>query len=180
MNRDALRLPFVDNKEITKARCAHHLAAVDGAQTIAGLESALAAWVAAQCERPVGQELSAAEANRFSKEVRDAKKRKLDASSKFQVFSPVLWKHVNKDIVDTRWVLTWKSVDGRRAVKARLAARGFQDPVLAAGLVDTSSCVSLRSSHIQVISLSARKKWKLWSLDIKNALLQADPVLREV
>ena len=65
-------------------------------------------------------------------------------------------------------------------MKGRLVARGFQDPDLAAGLVDTSSCVSLRSSHLQVISLSALKKWSLWSLDIKNAFLQADPFPREV
>ena len=31
-----------------------------------------------------------------------------------------------------------------------------------------------------MISLSALKKWKLWSLDIKNAFLQADPFPREV
>ena len=85
-----------------------------------------------------------------------------------------------RDIAGTRWVLTWKSVEGRRTVKARLVARGFQDPDLAAGLVDTSSCVSHRSSHVQVISLSALRKWKLRSLDIKNAFLQADPFPREV
>ena len=52
-----------------------------------------------------------------------------------------------------------------------LVARGFQDPDVAAGLGDTSICVSLRSTHLQVISLSALKKWRLWSLDIKNAFL---------
>ena len=51
-------------------------------------------------------------------------------------------------------------------------AKGFQDPDLQEGLVDTSGCVALRSSHLQVISLSALKKWRLWSLDIKNAFLR--------
>ena len=180
MKQDALRLPFVENKEIIKAHCTPHLAAVDGTQTIAGLESALAAWVAAQCERPLGQELPSDDARRFSKEAGAAKYREPDAWCKFQAFSPVLWRNAAKDIVDTRWVLTWKSLEGKRAEKARLAARGFQDPDLAAGLVDTSSCLSLRSSHLQVISLSALKKWKLWSLDIKNAFSQADPFPREV
>ena len=106
LKQDALRLSFVNNKETIKAHCTHHLAAADGTQTIAGLESALTAWVAAQCERPLGQELSADDANRFSKEVRDAKKRELDAWRKFQVFSPVLRKSVAKDIAVTRWVLT--------------------------------------------------------------------------
>ena len=104
----------------------------------------------------------------------------LDAWCKFQVFSPVPQTTVTKDVVETRWVLTWKDLDGKRTVKARLVARGFQDPDLADGLVDTSSCVSQRFSHLQVISLSALKKWKLWSLDIKNACLQADPFPRAV
>ncbi len=82
--------------------------------------------------------------------------------------------------MDTRRVLTLEVVEGKRTVKARLVARGFQDPDLAAGLVDTSSCVSIRSSPLQVISLIALKKWSLWSLDIKNAFLQADPFPREV
>ena len=42
------------------------------------------------------------------------------------------------------------------------------------GNVDSAACVSRRSSHLQVISLGALGKWPLWSLDIKNAFLQAD------
>ena len=58
-------------------------------------------------------------------------------------------------------------MDGIKKVEARLVAKGFQDPDLTEGLVDTSGCVSLRSSHLQVASLSALNKWKIWSLDIK-------------
>ena len=166
LKQDALRLSFVGNKERIKPHCIHNLAAIDGAQTLAGLESALTAWVAAQCDRPPGQELSPDDETRFAKEAGEAKNRELDAWCKFKVFSPVLWKHVAKDIVDTRQVLTWKDVEEGRTVKARLVARGFQDPDLAAGLADTSSCVSLRSSHLQVTSLSALKRWKLSNLDI--------------
>ena len=64
--------------------------------------------------------------------------------------------------------MTWKMVDGKECVKARLAAKGFQDPDSKEGLVDTTGCVSLRSSRLQVISLSAIQKWNLWSLDVKN------------
>ena len=46
--------------------------------------------------------------------------------------------------------------------------------------MDTPSCVSMRSSHLQVISSGALKQWTLWSLDIKNALLQADSSRRGV
>ena len=128
MKRDALRLASVDIKEIIKAHCMNHLAAADGAQTIAGLESALTAWVAAQCKRPLGQELSADEVARFSKEVKDAKNRELNDWSKFQVFSPLMWKRVTKDIADTPWVLTWKSAEGRRTVKSAAGGSGVSGP----------------------------------------------------
>ena len=167
IKQDAMRLPFVENKEIIKAHCTHHLAAADGAPTIAGMESAFTARIAPQCDRPLGQELSAGDVHRFAKEAEAAKRRELDAWSKFQVYSPVLRENVAKDIADTRWVLTWKLVEGKRKVKVRLAARGFQDPDLAAGLVGNSSCVSLRSSHLQAISPSALEKWEMRSLGIK-------------
>ena len=70
--------------------------------------------------------------------------------------------------------------EGKGSVKARLVAKGFQDPDLKDGLVETSGCVSLCSSHLQVISLSAVRNWKLWSLDIMNASLQADGFERDV
>ena len=97
-----------------------------------------------------------------------------------QVVSVVCFSSLPKSSVDSRWVLTWKMVDGVKSAKARLVAKGFQDPDLQAGLVDTSGCVCLRTSHLQVISPSALKKWRLWSLDIKNACLQADPLQRNV
>ena len=67
-----------------------------------------------------------------------------------------------------------------KKVMAHPAAKGFQDPELKAGLVDVSGCVSLRSSHLQVVSLSALQEWKLWSLDIKNAFWRADGFERDV
>ena len=71
-------------------------------------------------------------------------------------------------------------VDGKTCVKARLVAKGAQDPDLQERLMDTSGCVSLRSSHLRVISLSAIQKWELWSLGIKNAFSQADGFGRDV
>ena len=58
-------------------------------------------------------------------------------------------------------------------------AKGYQDPDLWEGIVDTFECVSLRSSHLQVISLGAVMRWKLRSLDIKNAFLQPDEFDRD-
>merc|ERR1712185_387919 len=32
-----------------------------------------------------------------------------------------------RNLIDSRWVLKWKLVDGRRVIKARLTVRGFKD-----------------------------------------------------
>ena len=50
---------------------------------------------------------------------------------------------MQKQLVDTRWVLTWKMAEGKKCVKARLVAKGFQDPDLEDRLVKASGCVSL-------------------------------------
>ena len=171
LKRDALRAPFVSYKDTIEACCPNQLAAADGAQAIAGLESAFTAWVATQCERPLRQDLTAEGEARFLDEVLAEEKRELDAWCEFQVFSPGLWKEASKGIADTRWVLARKFFEGKKTVTARLAARDFQDFDLAEGPVGTSSCFSMRSSHLQVISLGALKQWKLRSLEIKNAPL---------
>ena len=58
--------------------------------------------------------------------------------------------------------------------------KGYQAPDLRMGNVDIAGCVSRRSSHLQLISLGALRKWPLWSLDIKNAFGQADGFDRDV
>ena len=87
---------------------------------------------------------------------------------------------MQEQLVDTRCVLSWETAERKKCVKARLVAKGFQDPDSKNGLVETSGCVSLRSSHLQVIPLSATRNWKLWSLGIKNALSQAHGFERDV
>ena len=87
---------------------------------------------------------------------------------------------VGKTAVGTRRVLTWKMVEGVNTVKARLVARGFHGPNLKIGIVNTSGCVSLRSSHLQVTSLSAIKKWRRRHLDFREAFFQGDGIKRDV
>ena len=116
--------------------------------------------------RILGQELTPGEEDMHADLVTAGKSRGLAAWEKFDVFSPNKDGEVQKQIVQTRWVLTWKVADGKKCVKAHLVAKGFQDPDLTGGLADTSGCVTLRSSHLQVVSLSAMRKWDLRSLDI--------------
>ena len=51
----------------------------------------------------------------------------------FGVFSSVDFGARAKGIVDARWVTTWIDADGKKTVKARLVAEGYQDPDLRGG-----------------------------------------------
>ena len=63
---------------------------------------------------------------------------------------------------------------------ARLVAKGYQDPDLRDGNVDTAGCVGRRSSNLQPISLGALRKWPIRSPRIKNAFSRPDGFDREV
>ena len=89
------------------------------------------------------------------------------------------WVHPDS-VVDTRCVLTWRLVRGGKDVKARFAAKGCREPDLRGSPVETSGRARLRASRPQVISRGALKRWNIWSLNIKNALSQADGFGREV
>ena len=60
----------------------------------------------------------------YEKHVLEAKAREMDAWKQFKVYSPMEPGNCNKEIAGTRWVLTWKMVEGVKTVKARLAAKG--------------------------------------------------------
>ena len=75
-----------------------------------------------------------------------------------KLFSVVKLGTQTKDVADTRSALTWKAAEGRKTVKARSVAPGGPDPDLRDGNVDIAGCASRRSSHLQLISLSAVKK----------------------
>ena len=97
--------------------------------------------------------------------------RELAARGQFDVFARRNECPASKKAEKTRWVWTWKIVDGEKCVEARLLAEGFQDTDVQEGLVDTPGCVSLRSSHVRVFSISAIKKWGIRSLGITLAFL---------
>ena len=76
--------------------------------------------------------------------------------------------------------LAWKQAEGDKTARARSAAKGFQDPDFEEGVLDTSGYASLRSPHLQVISLRDPEACRIWILDIENAFLQADGLSRDV
>ena len=63
-----------------------------------------------------------------------------------------------EDVVETRWVLTWREVEGKKTVKVRFVAKRYQDPDLRDGNVDIAGWVNRRSSHLRLIFLIALKK----------------------
>lgn len=75
--------------------------------------------------------------------------------------------------ISTRWVITEK----KNGFKARLVVRGFEE-VEEIGQADspTGDKATLRF----VLALAASENWKLQSIDIKSAYLQADTLDREV
>lgn len=97
----------------------------------------------------------------------------------FEMVGPFQDCDVSKALVSTRWVLTWKMVDGERCVKARLVAKGYQFPDLKDGVVGAAECVSI-PPLICRSSLWELKKRRIWGRDIKNTLPQADGFSRDV
>ena len=82
----------------------------------------------------------------------------LAAWEQFRVSPTVETGTESMEMVDRRWVLTWKEVDGVKTARARLVAMGYQDPDLRNGDVDIACCVSRRSSHLRLISLGDPQK----------------------
>ena len=134
---------------------------------------ALSAWIGEERNRLLRQELTEAEERMFADLVCEARAGGLEAWEQFKVASPEKMGARRKDLVDTRWVLTWKKVDSAKTEAKRLAAKGYQEPDLRTSNVDIAGCVSRGSSHSRPISQGALKQWPLRNLDIENAFRQA-------
>ena len=81
-------------------------------------------------------------------------------------------------IIGSRWVLTWKNVDGKSSnsktqkAKARLVLLGYQDPDL--GKYTRSSPTLTKTGRFLLFALMAQFMWQVFSLDAKNAFLAGD------
>ena len=135
--------------------------------------SVTSAWVAEEGARISGQDAAEERGKLQQVLVSDADGRQLSAWKQYNVPSSIKGGVHSKAFANTRSALTWKVADGKKAAKARLVVKGYQDPDLKAGNMDIAGCVSRRSSYLQVISLAETKKWKIRILDIKNASRQS-------
>ena len=78
--------------------------------------------------RVSGRKMSKAEEAVHADLVCEAKGKGLDAWEPVNEFKPIKAGEAGKTAVDTRRVLLWEMVGGVETVKARLMAKGFQDP----------------------------------------------------
>ena len=141
--------------------------------------AAIWAWTAYLRNKAAGEELSEEEETKYAPPVRVAQGRGLGAWQEFDAFRFAAQAHINQTIAGTRWILIWRVIDGQTSFKARLAAKGSQDPELQQGIAEAAGCVSLRLPHLQIPPLRA-PKWRIWSPDIQKALFLADSFPRDV
>ena len=81
-----------------------------------------------------------------------------------------------KAVISTKWVIS-KKPDGR--VKARLVARGFEDPDLE-NVIKYSPTASKESLRILLTVTSSMDSWRCCSLDVQTAFLQGTEIKRDV
>ena len=72
--------------------------------------------------------------------------------------------------ISSRWVLTWKMIDGQLDVKARLVIKGFLDPQV--NQIITASATASALSHRMLTSYAVNHKLKVVSYDVSQAFLQ--------
>ena len=72
----------------------------------------LSAWVAEERNRILGQELTEVEERAHADLARMAIEWELESWEQFKAPPLVKMETQSKDLVDTRWVLTWREADG--------------------------------------------------------------------
>ena len=80
------------------------------------MEAAPSAWIADECNRVLGEELTEEKEKAHSDLVREAKGRGLGARKSFEVPKPLRAGDAGKTAVGSQWVSTLKTVKGVKTV----------------------------------------------------------------
>ena len=114
-------------------------------------------------------ELNSADDKKHQKEVDTAITKEWTSWNDHGTFKPRL-RSAATNVIDARWVLKWKIVDGVKTVKARLCVRGCKDRE--ADHVVTSASTAARWTQRMVVSMAANHGWKISLADVRNSLPQ--------
>ena len=109
-------------------------------------------------------------------EVIEAKQKEIENLEKYEVFEEV--KYEGQETVGSRWVITkkGKAYGQKKNVKGRLFAKGFQE--IEAPQSDAPTM--LRESMKLFFAVAANQDFRLRSMDIRAAFLQARELDRDV
>ena len=108
-------------------------------------------------------------------ELEKAKDEELKSWKRFAMFEEV--PNRGQKALSTRWVITEKETnEGKKKMKARLVARGFEEKEKFQSDSPTVSKEVLRS----FMAILSSKRWAVNSIDIKAAFLQSEHLEREV
>jgi hypothetical protein len=113
--------------------------------------------------------LTLEEARAHEAEVRQAMKDELKRWADLKAFQRFP-KDQADNVIDSRWVLKWKEIDGKKQVRARLTVRGFKD--LQSPDLSTFAGTTTRWGQRLVNQIAAQRKWRLFSADISQAFLR--------
>ena len=115
--------------------------------------------------RDVGT-LSKEELTKNAKEVALSKYKEIKGLFDLNCFKRMPRK-LAKNILDTRWVITWKIVEGVRVIKCRITLRGFKDREQS---YETFAGTASRAGQRVINSLAAQEEdMELFSLDVSQA-----------
>ena len=106
--------------------------------------------------------------------ISEAKEKELNNWKKNNVYE--VQPYIGQNCISTRWVFTEKFIDGRKVVKARLVARGFEEET--SFQVDSPTCSkeALRLAS----TLMVTNNWNCNSIDVRAAFLQGKQLERDV
>ena len=106
--------------------------------------------------------------------IQEAKKVEIESLQKFGVYEEV--RKGGQRAISSRWVITEKLSGNQRRYKARLVARGFEEPIL----IQSDSPTVEKSTIRLFFAVCASRGWRFESLDIKSAFLQSTTLDRTI
>ena len=102
----------------------------------------------------------------------EAKRKELESFKVNKVFNRVAVADLppKTQLIDTRWVCTWKDLgDGHmRMAKARLVAKGFQERIDPDEAIDAPTAT--REGVRLVAFIAAQHQWRIGSIDVKTSV----------